>query len=99
MRPTRHTLKSIVANNRSELPITIKVTKLRSFEKRGVKKSFLANLVVNDNNEYGVFRNNYFLIATGKIFRTPTDSQSLRVFGPLMDKFYLRGFDYVMIIV
>jgi hypothetical protein len=92
-------IKSIIANKRSELPITIKVAKLKSFEKRGVKKSFLANLVVNETNEYGVFRNNYFLIATGKVFRTPTDSQSLRVFAPLMDKFYLRGFDYVMIII
>src|SRR5688572_15767139 len=95
----RNNLKSIVVNDPSELPITIKVTKLRSFEKRGVKKSFLANLVVNEKNEYGVFRNNYFMIATDKVFRAEKESQSFRVFAPLMEKFHRRGFHYVMIII
>ena len=90
-------MAATIVNTRANLPVSIKVSQLKHFEKRGVKKEFLVNLLVNEKNEFGVIRDTYFMVATGKTLRTQKDSQSLRVFATIMERLYLKGFDYVMI--
>lgn len=86
-----------IVNMRESFPISIKISKLKHFEKRGVKKEFLVNLLVNETNEYGVIRDTYFMVCTNKIIRTSKDSQSLRVFASIIHRLNNKGFDYVMI--
>lgn len=90
-------MKSFVANNPNNLPITIKVTKLSSFEKRGVRKSFLADLLINETNPHGVIRESCFIVNTKPKLRGNKDSESFRSFSVILEKMRRRKFDMIMI--
>lgn len=90
-------MKSKVVNDPENLPITIKVTKLSSFEKRGVKKSFLADLLIGETNPYGVIRDNYFIVNVEEKLRGNKDSESFRSFSVILNKMRKRKFTMLMI--
>lgn len=90
-------MAATVVNDPKNLPITIKVTKLKSFEKRGVKKTFISDLLINESNPYGVIRDSYFIVKTDVMLRNSKDSQSFRSFSVILEKLRRLGFNMVMI--
>jgi len=88
-----------VVNIKENLPVTIIVSDVTTFEKNGIPEDFIKALVKIPRNGIGVERNNFYIVTTSALlrFRFPRYIRAFRRFRNLLDACWIRNFQYIMI--
>lgn len=88
-----------IVNDPRNLPVTISVTDVDTFERNGVPEAFIKLLVSKPINKLGKEAKTHYIIGTDVLlrFQYPRYIKAFRALRNLMDACWMRNIHYIMI--
>jgi len=90
---------AIIVNDIRNLPQSIIVGDINTFEANGIPEDFIKQVLKHKRNSIGIEREKNYIITTNALLRFayPKHVRAFMILRQLMDACYIRGYRYIMI--